>query len=172
METAIVSLVCIALVVFGGMTMSQGFLSSVDSTTVGLEEISQRGEEIMRTELSPTGTSVNGSRSLVNINLENSGQTKLYNFEKWDIIVQYYDDGGGYHTVWLPYTEGTPDNNEWTVQWIHLNGETETFEPNVLNPGEEISLQAKVDPVIGVDTINMVVVATPNGISATTTFSP
>ena len=38
MENAIVSLVCIALIVFGGMTMSQGFLTSVDNSSMGLEE--------------------------------------------------------------------------------------------------------------------------------------
>jgi hypothetical protein len=53
METAIVSLICIALVVFGGMTMSQGFMTSVDASATRLEEIGQRNETIMRTELSP-----------------------------------------------------------------------------------------------------------------------
>ena len=44
METAVVSLICIALVVFGGMTMSQGFLTTADSTALGVEEISVRDE--------------------------------------------------------------------------------------------------------------------------------
>ena len=47
METAIVSIICIALVIFGGMTMSQGFLNTVDTSTSGLEEMSQRNEIIM-----------------------------------------------------------------------------------------------------------------------------
>ena len=51
MENVIVSLICIALLVVGGMTMSQGFLSSVDSSQVGLTETVAKNEDIARTEL-------------------------------------------------------------------------------------------------------------------------
>ena len=51
METAVVSLICIALVVFVGMAMSQGFLTSADYTALGVEAISVRDGEIMRTRL-------------------------------------------------------------------------------------------------------------------------
>ena len=86
METAIVSLICIALIVFGGMTLSQGFLTSVDSTTGGLEELSERDEAIMRTELATDNTAM-PSDSLLQVTLENKGQTKLASFSKWDIII-------------------------------------------------------------------------------------
>ena len=171
METAIVSLICIALVVFGGMTMSQGFLSSVDSTTTGLEEISNRGEEIMRTGLSTVNTAMPASNR-VQVTLENDGKTKLASFDKWDVIVQYYDAGGTYYVKWLPYTEGTLGDNEWQKTGIYLDGQAETFEPGVLNPGEEIGIQAQLSPAVGAGTTNMVVVSTPNGIPASIAFSP
>lgn len=172
METAIVSLVCIALVVFGGMTMSQGFLSSVDSTTTGLGEVGQRDEEIMRTKLDTVTTSVSAGRNYVSVRLENSGQTKLADFDKWDVIVQYYDDGGSYYVKWLTYTDGALGDNEWEVQWIRLDEGPEVFEPGVLNPGEEIEIRAQLNPLVGVGTTNLVVVSTPNGIPATISFSP
>lgn len=171
METLIVSLICIALVVFGGMTMSQGFLTSVDTSTMGLEEIGQRDENIMRTDLSTVSASQPAPNTL-ELTLENSGQTKIADFNKWDVIVQYYDDAGIYYTKWLPYTEETLDDNEWEVVWIQLNGETEVFEPNVLNPAEQIMIRAQLDPPVGAGTTNMVVVATPNGIPASAYFSP
>jgi len=171
METAIVSLICIALVVFGGMTMSQGFLTSVDTTTVGLEEIGQRDETIMRTELSSVSASQPAADTL-EVTLENSGQTKLADFDKWDVIVQYYDGTGTYYSKWLPYTEGTLGDNEWELVWIRLNGAAEIFEPNVLNPEEEIMIRAQLNPSAGAGTTNMVVVATPSGITASTYFSP
>ena len=170
METAIVSLICIALIMFGGMTMSQGFLTSVDSTTIGLEEISSRGEEIMRTELTAANTSM-PSASLLRVSLENSGQTKLASFSKWDIIVQYYDDGGTYYVKWLPYTEGTPGNNEWRKVGIYLDGQVETYEPDIVNPGEEVVIEAKLNPSVGDNTTNLVVVSTPNGIPASIAFT-
>ena len=171
METAIVSLICIALIVFGGMTMSQGFLTSVDTSTTGLEEIGQRDESIMRTELSSISASQPAANTMEVI-LENSGQTKLADFDKWDFIVQYHDGTGNYYSEWLPYTEGTLGDNEWEVVWIRLNGSAEAFEPNVLNPEEEIKIRAQLNPSVGAGTTNMVVVATPNGIPVSTYFSP
>ena len=171
METAIVSLLCIALIVFGGMTMSKGFLTSVDASTAGLENISQRDETTMRTGLASVDTSTPSADTL-EVVLENSGQVKLANFDKWDIIVQYYDDTGNYDIKWLPYTEGTLGDNEWEVAWIRLeNGNPEIFEPDVLNPEEHIKIRIQLNPSIGVGTTNMVVVATPGGITTSTYFS-
>jgi len=171
METAIFSIICIALVVFGGMTMSQGFMTSVDTSTTGLEEIGQRDETIMRTELTPLSTE-QPSANTVEVTLENSGQTKLADFEKWDIIVQYYDGTGTYHVEWLPYTEATLGDNEWEVAWIQLEGEAEIFEPNVLNTQEQLLIRAQLNPSVGAGTTNMFIVATPSGVTASTYFSP
>ena len=171
METAIISIICIALVVFGGMTMSQGFMTSVDTSTTGLEEIGQRDEAIMRTELTPVNAE-QPSADILEVILENSGQTRLADFDKWDVIVQYYDGTGTYHVEWLPYTEETLDDNEWEVAWIQLDGGAEIFEPNILNPGEQIMIRAQLNPSVGSGTTNMVVISTPGGVTASTYFSP
>jgi hypothetical protein len=171
METIIVSLVCIALIVFGGMTMSQGFMTSVDTSTSGLGEIGQRDETIIRTLLTPVSTNL-ASADTLEIILENNGQTRLADFDKWDVIVHYYDNIGDYYIDWLPYTDTTLNNNEWEIAWIRLNGGAEVFEPNVLNPGEQVMIRGKLDPQPGAGTTNMVVVSTPSGITALTYFYP
>jgi hypothetical protein len=171
METAIVSIICIALIAFGGMTMSRGFMTSVDSSTTGLDTIGQRNETIMRTELIPESTSLPSGNTL-DIILKNSGQTKLADFDKWDVIIQYYDSTHTYHVVWLPYTDEALKDNEWQVAWIRLDGAAEVFEPGILNPKEEIKIRAQLNPAVGAGTTNMAVVATPNGITASTYFSP
>jgi len=172
MESAIVSIVCIALIVLGGMTLSQSFLSSLDSSSVGFEEMSERAEEIMRTELTPLKAE-QPSADTLEVTLKNSGQTKLSTFASWDIIIQYYDSGGTYHVEWLPYTEGTPGNNEWTDKGIYLDAELgtpEAFEPGILNTGEEIVIEVKLDPPVGENTTNLIVITTPNGIPASISF--
>ena len=174
METVIVSLICIALMVVGGMTMSQGFLSSVDTSMVGWEDMGETNEEIMRTQLSILSTDNPKPRDILEVTLSNSGQIKTTDFVKWDVVVQYYDDGGGYYVRWLPYTEGTPVNNEWTVGGIYVDAEDETpeaFEPGILNPGEEMVIQATLNPPTGSETTNMVVVSTPNGVSTSAPFT-
>ena len=123
----------------------------------------------MRTELSPTNAAMQSANTLL-VSLQNNGQTKLASFSKWDIIVQYYDAGGTYYVKWLPYTEGTPGDNEWTKAGIYLNGDPEAFEPNIVNPREELRIQAQLSPSVGADTTNLVVVSTPNGIPASTAF--
>jgi hypothetical protein len=171
METVIVSIICIALVMFGGMAMSQGFMTSVDTSTTGLGEIGQRDETIIRTELSVVSVSLPSANTL-EIILENSGQVKLANFDKWDIIVQYYDGTGGYYAEWLPYTQAALGDNEWELAWIRLNGAAELFEPGVLNPKEQMMIRARLNPAVGTNTTNMVVVATPSGVTASAYFSP
>ena len=170
METAIVSIICIALVVFGGMTMSQGFLTSVDTTTSGLEEISNRGEEIMRTELSTVNATTPAANRLY-VRLENSGQTKLAKFAKWDVIVQYYDTFGDYYVKWLPYSDGALGDNQWTKSRIYIeNEDPEAFEPEIVNPGETIEIEAQMNPPVGSGTTNLITVSTPNGIPASIYF--
>jgi hypothetical protein len=173
METLIISVMCIALMVFGGMTMSQGFMASVDTSTMGLSEMGQKTDTIMRTELTPISaglTSIPGTDPL-DIVLENSGQTKIADFDKWDVIVQYTDTGGTYHVEWLSYVEGGAGTYEWEVYWIRLDDQPETFEPDVLNPGEQIMIRTFLSPIVGVGTTNMVVVSTPSGVTSTTYFS-
>ncbi|MGD1119136.1 MAG: hypothetical protein ABR886_06570 [Dehalococcoidales bacterium] len=174
METAIVSLICIALVIFGGMTMSHGFMTSVDTSTAGLQQVGNSNETIMRTELTPVSTNLTlvSGPSPLEIVLQNTGQTKMADYEKWDIIVQYYDDTNNYHVEWLPYSASGAKTNEWGVGWIHLNDQAEIFEPNVLNPGEQIMIATQLDPPVGTGTTNMVVISTPSGVTSSTYFSP
>lgn len=174
METVLISIICIALMVFGGMTMSQGFMTSVDTSTMGLNEMEQMTDSIMRTELTPISADyyeISGN-DRVDIVLENTGQTKIADFEKWDVIVQYRTNPATYNVIWLPYTEAVAQNppNEWGWVWIRLDGEDETFEPNILNPGEQIMIRTYLSPAAGDDYVNMVTISTPGGVTCSTYF--
>jgi len=172
METAIVSIICIALIVVGGMTMSKSFLSSVDTTAVGLEEVSNRDKNILRTSLSIISASQT-AENILRVRMENIGQVKLNDFDKWDIIVHYYDSSGNYHVKWLPYTDYSLEDNEWTKDGIYIDSAlltAEAFEPEILNPDEEMIIRAQLNPVVGIDTVNTVIISTSNGVSTSATF--
>ena len=171
METILVSLVCIALIVFGGMTMSQGFMTSVDTSTSGLDELGQRNETIIRTLINPVSASQPAANTF-EIILKNDGQIKLADFAKWDVIVHYFDETGNYTIKWLPYTENALGDDEWQVTWLRLNGVAEVFETGVFNPGEQMMITGQLNPPVGLGTTNMVVISTPSGITAQTYFSP
>ncbi|MFA5316018.1 MAG: hypothetical protein WC369_01180 [Dehalococcoidales bacterium] len=173
MDTVIVSIICIVLVVFGGMTMAQGFFSSVDSSTMGWDTMEARDTAMMRTGLAAVSTTM-PTASRLEFTLRNDGQTKLGDFADWDVIVQYYDDRDEYYVNWLPYTSDTPGSDQWTVKGIYQNAGSataEVFETGILNPGEEIIIWVELDPAVGTGTTNLVVVSTSNGVSASTTFA-
>ena len=171
MATAVVTIICIALIVLGGMTMSQGILTSADTAALSVEEISAREGNIMRTEVDTLRAADLSWADLLRVTVDNSGQTKLASFDKWDFIVHYQDDSGTYYTKWLPYTEGALGNNQWRKARIGLNGPTEYFEPGILNPEEDLVILAKLSPLPGNATTGEIIVATPNGIEDLISFS-
>ena len=173
METAIVSVICIALIVLGGMTMSEGFLTTIDMTSLGLEEMGDRDGDILRTELSPLDGSWQVLTNTLEVSLGNSGQVKLASFANWDVIVQFYDADSNHHVQWLPYTDGELGDNQWRKKGIYIDAANETpeaFDTGILDPGEEMVIEVKLDPLVGQDTTNLVVVSTPNGVPARVSF--
>jgi len=171
MATAVVSIMCIVLIVLGGMTMSQGILTSADTAAFSVEEISVREGEIMRTELDTLRAAHLSWADLLRVTVDNSGQTKLASFSKWDVIVHYYDDGGIYYTEWLPYTEEAPGDNEWQKAILRLNGQPEFFEPDIMNPEEELVILAKLSPLPGDATTGDITIVTHNGIYDSISFN-
>ena len=94
----------------------------------------------------------------------NQGQVTLSQFNKWDIIVQYEDGTTTYmdHT-----TDAYPGSNEWTVEGIYLlDDSAEVFEPNILNPGEQMRLYLSINPGIGRDENIRITLSTANGVGA------
>lgn len=126
--------------------------------------------ERARTDLSPVGAQTISGGSVVEITLRNEGDTKLADFDQWDVILQYYDSGGHYYTEWYPFGSG---QNEWDVWDIFLEAPTvhEVFDVDILNPGEEMGIWVSVSPQVGAGTTNLATVATPNGITASTVFT-
>ncbi len=170
MATAVVSIICIAMIVLGGMTLSQGILTSADSTALSVDEIALRESEVSRTDLTILRATYLSWADRLRVITENSGQTKLASYDKWDFIVHYYDDGGEYHTEWLPYTTGNLSDNEWKKARIGLNGPTEYFEPNIVNPEESLITLASLNPLPDDGTTGDITVVTPNGVYDSISF--
>ena len=171
MAIIVVTILCIVLIVTGGMALSQGILTSADTAAFSVEDISVREGEMTRTELDAVRAAHMHWADQLRITVENSGQTRLASFSKWDLIVNYYDGGGTYHSEWLPYNEETPGANEWQKAKLCLNGEAEFFEPGIMNPEEELVILANLSPLPGNDTTGNITITTPNGINDSIPFS-
>jgi len=170
METIITGLIIASLLLLVGLTLAEAFLSSQDAILESWREMEERLGERARTDLSPGGAQTISSGSVVEVTLRNEGDTKLADFDQWDVILQYYDSGGHYYTEWYPFGSG---QNEWDVWDIFLEAPTvhEVFDVDILNPGEEVVIWVSVLPQVGAGTTNLATIATPNGITASTVFT-
>jgi len=171
MAALVVSIICIAMIVVGGMTLSQGILTSADTAATSVQEISVREGEMMRTDIDTARAAYLAWSDLLRVTLKNTGQTKMASYDKWDVIANYFDSTGNYTSRWLPHTDSTPVDNEWQNARIGLNGPTEFFEPGILNPEEEMVILAHLNPPPGNATNGNITVATPNGIHSSISFS-
>jgi hypothetical protein len=170
METAFVSMVCVVLIVIGGMTMSRGFLSSIDSTSANIDSLSQRNEEIMRTNIQVL-SAIQTSGNRLEVTLQNTGQVKLADFGQWDVIVHHMDNSDQFHVTWMPYSSQVLGENEWNVQGIYtLNDTAEVFEPGIFNPDEKLVIQVDIDPEVKAESTNQVLLTTPNGVTVSKSF--
>ncbi len=165
MATLVVCIVCLALIMVGGMTLSQGILTSADTTACSFDNMIVREGELMRTSVSVLRAEYLSWSDLVRVTVDNTGQIKLGEFDKWDFIINYEDAGGTHYSTWLPYTEGLPGDNEWQKAAICLSGQPELFEPDLLNPQEELVILARLNPLPSDLTGGEITVTTGNGIS-------
>jgi len=102
------------------------------------------------------------------VNVKNTGTTSVYDYPHMDFIVAYTEVGGTQVIGRLTYTEGPLGNNQWHQSAITPS----VFEPGAWNPGDIMTLDAKLDPSQKVGTRGRLSVATPNGVVDTTPFPP
>ena len=145
---------------------ADGFLKTVEIATNGQitnTAIDTLEFDTSRTEYPKVTVSPHGIRHFY-IKILNQGQVSLSQFNKWDIIVQYEDGTTTYidHT-----TDAYPGSNEWTVEGIYLlDDSAEVFEPDILNPGEQMRLYLSINPGIGRDENVRITISTANGVKA------
>jgi len=168
METAIPGAIIIGLLLLAALMMSEQILSSQDAVSESWREMQERVKERARTDLSPVEAQTTSGGAYVEVTLTNDGDTRLADFDQWDVILQYTGDDG-LHIEWYPYVE-PGDFGLWQDEWTH-NILSDVFDPDILNPGEKMVVRISPDPPVSEDTTNRATVATPNGITASTVFT-
>jgi hypothetical protein len=113
------------------------------------------------TRLTAVETRIDESKANITVMIRNDGQTKTADYARMDVVVQYFSESGNRYVRWVPYTAGALQSNTWTVASIA----NDAFEPDVLNPGEVMEMQIRVNPPLGAGTTGWVIVATENGVT-------
>ena len=161
--------------IFAALTLSYTYLEVQNDLWMSQTQGEERRMQRLHTSLVLVSTTTQNSGNDVKIVLRNDGEERLYDFDQWDLILQFYSDGVppndpalyNYHVKYMKYVASNPQNLQWTVSGIYLSAAAataEAFEPGILNPGEEIAILAKIYPFAAKNTSNQFVVSTPNGV--------
>jgi len=165
MGTALISLICISMMIIGMMTLSMSALQGAATVTDSLKAMETNDGIIRRTIIAAVPpTQYSGGN--IELMIMNEGQTNLSQFSRWDVIAQYLDDGEVKHLDYVEYTAGNPPGpNQWTVEGIYLSSDDpEVLDPNILDPWEQMKIVINLDPGIG--TYGRITVSTPNGVTS------
>lgn len=169
METVITTVIVIALVVLAIVGLSQISISAQSAIAQSTGLMQERVGDRARTNITSLSAQTTPPGDCVQLTLKNNGSTKLADFNQWDVILQY-SDGVNNQARWYSYGNAL---NQWTQQ-IYLTASppvAEVVEPGIFDPGEEMVVTINVSPPVGAGTTNLAVVATPNGITASTVFT-
>ncbi len=169
MDVALTSLILLSVLVLSVFTIAERHLSSLDLAMEARQEMEKRMEERAKTDLSPVEATTRSDGAIVEVTLRNDGDTKLTSFDQWDVILQYTADDG-LHTNWYQYIDPGLFGL-WQEEWTHHDILLDSFDPDILNPGEELVIQVSVWPAVAIGTTNQATVATATGVTASTVFT-
>ena len=156
MENAITGLIIIGVLILALLGLSEQSLSAHANISEAIRQMQDRLVKRGRTDITPVTAATLMSPDYV--------QVKLADYNHWDAIIQYADVVGVNHVDWYGYPTG------WT-ETIDQDGQPEVFERGILNPGEEIVLTIHLPADVQIGSINRAIIATPNGITASTIFT-
>jgi hypothetical protein len=83
------------------------------------------------------------------------------------VLAQYFGETGTRYDKWIPYTPGALASDTWTTGAFT----DDIFEPGILNPGEQMEIIVRVNPVVGAGTTNKAVLSSEFGVTVQTMFA-
>jgi hypothetical protein len=171
MENVLVAVIIIFILLFGAMTLTSASISAQTTMQDAAETMNARANEIDRTAISPVSLRVLDTGSTIEVTVRNDGSLKLADFSRWDVFAEYYDNSATplYLTGRFDYDPTMTDNGTWSLGGFfldHLKNVSEAYEAGIFNSGEEMVLNLKVAPPVGVGKSARVTVVTGNGVSA------
>ncbi|MDF2954558.1 hypothetical protein [Candidatus Alkanophaga liquidiphilum] len=138
--------------VAGGHFMSETLNCAVK------EMQSLKGEQ-MRTKIEISDVNISSNTDM-NVTINNTGEERIREFSKMDVIVSYYSQRGK-EVRWLPYTQSTPPKND---TWAVVKIRPDEMNPGILDPAEALNIWIRLSSPLDTNKSGWLVVATPNGV--------
>jgi archaellum component FlaG (FlaF/FlaG flagellin family) len=117
MENFAITLVCIALLIIGALSLSMSALNAINSMSDALREQQVMSRDIIDTGITCENSTTIDSGATVTMYVHNDGKTALRNYGAWDVIVRYQDGS----TDWIPYSTATPG---WQTDGFFFSGKS------------------------------------------------
>jgi archaellum component FlaF (FlaF/FlaG flagellin family) len=161
METSIPALLVTALLMITTVVLAKSGYSSLDTLGQSWQVMEARLSDQAHTQYSIVDTQIDGGKANITVMLRNDGQTKAADYSRMDVVVEYFSETGTRYVSWMPCVTGSLQSNTWKV----ISISDDAFEPNVLNPGEVMEMQIRVNPPLGTGTTGWVIIAAENGVT-------
>ena len=142
---------------------------SILSVEEASSEISVLEDSISQTEISINPLVTVAGLSTVDFTLHNNGTEKLWNFEKFNVLITY-DEGVSLSTEELTYSgdcSGVPSAGNWCIQSIS----SDILDPGILNDGESASIRTQVNQNLATENAITIVTTDNGGIATRSTGS-
>jgi archaellum component FlaF (FlaF/FlaG flagellin family) len=107
-ENVLAAFIILFTLLFGVLTLADAMLSAQDELLASWEGVENRLDEQSRTRLSAVEAHTGDAGSTIELTLRNEGDTRLADFDQWDVILQHYDTNtpAVYHIAWKSLTLG------------------------------------------------------------------
>ena len=163
----VAAIVAVAAILIASNVFITGELYMTDMLTSSIKEMQDTKNEQLKTEIEISNITANGTR--IDATLCNTGHERIREYSQMDLIVHYHPDEGDMRVVWLPYTNGTPGDDEWTV----TGRSPDMINPGILDPDENMTIRIMVDGgyPMKYNATNWLRITTPNGVGTSKYFS-
>jgi hypothetical protein len=142
-----------------------GLTDKTASITEASSEMSKVENSILKTNISQTYLS-NSASNIVTFSLANNGTEKLWNFDKFSLILNYTASAVG--AKLLTRDTDCPSSDPASDKWCIVSISSDNIDKNILNTNEVLNGKIYVSPSVASGTMTLVI-STDNGITATRT---
>ena len=150
------------LILFSLPSLADKMFSIGDTTT----QVTQHEQEISNTEISIDQISVLAGSSIVNFTLNNDGSEKLWNFQNFNLFIEYNGTISRTKTEQLFYSGSclgaVPTAGNWCIQSIS----NDVKDPGIINTDETATIWTGVRENLATSTA-IVTIVTDNGVTFT-----
>lgn len=149
------------------LLMLPGVVDQTGSVTKASSEISDVENSILKTNIAMSALSASSGSSTIDLTITSSGTEKLWNYEKFNIIVTYPITGNTNKTESFTYQSGTCASPA-AGKWCKVSITSDTFDPNILNTNEALNARMTSSQTLGTGTV-YATLSTDRGVAATRT---